>query len=273
MAALMTSGALERGAGGRLRCVLLAALLAVLVVVAGAPRADAKLRLTAASGALAPGGAFGRVPVRLDIRGDGSPHDILVRSPGSLVAVGPGLQAQSAISARTAVACGGSWARQHLSSSPLAFTAVLHLEPGQSTWVQAVIDRWAPWPGDPAEASWQVEEGAQTTVVRDPAPFSLPRGVHLVLRGPAGPVAPGALVRVTGIADPLSPGAQVSVDVHPPGGRAVHAYTARVGARHRFAVAFRPRARGRYELVARYRPHTAGLADDASVCGSVFDVG
>jgi hypothetical protein len=38
-------------------------------------------------------------------------------------------------------------------------------------------------------------------------------------------------------------------------------------------VAFRPRVRGRYELVARYRRHTAEFADDASVCGSVFDVG
>jgi hypothetical protein len=75
----------------------------------------------------------------------------------------------------------------HLSSPPLAFTAVLHLEPGQSTWLQAVIDRWAPWPG--------------------------------------------------------------------------------------FAVAFRPRVRGRYELVARHRRHTTQFADDASVCGSVFDVG
>jgi hypothetical protein len=50
-------------------------------------------------------------------------------------------------------------------------------------------------------------------------------------------------------------------------------YTARVGAGHRFAVAFRPRVRGRYELVARHRRHTAEFADDASVCGSVFDVG
>jgi hypothetical protein len=213
------------------------------------------------------------VPVRLDIRGDGRPHDIVVRSPGSLVAFGPGLQGRSAISARTDVACGGSWTRPHVSSPPLAFAAVLHLEPGQSTWLQAVIDRWAPWPGDPAEASWQVEEGAQTTLVRDPAPFSLPVGVHLVLRVPAAPVAAGALVRVAGSADPLPRGERVSVEVHPPGGRALRVYTARVGAGHRFAVAFRPRVRGRYELVARYRRHTAGFADDASVCGSAFDVG
>jgi hypothetical protein len=269
----MISGALERGAGGRLRRVMLAALAAVLVAAAAAPPADAKLRLTAGSGPPATGGHFGRVPVRLDIRGDGSPHDIVVRSPGSLLGVGPGLQAQSAISARTAALCSGSWSRPHLGSPPLAFTAVLHLEPGQSTWLQAVIDRWAPWPGDPAEASWQVEEGAQTTVVRDPAPSSLPLGVHLVLRGPAGPVAAGDLVRVSGTADPLPRGERVSVDVRPPGGRAVHAYMTRVGARHEFAVAFRPRARGRYELVARYRRHTAEFADDASVCGSVFDVG
>jgi hypothetical protein len=70
------------------------------------------------------------VPVRLDIRGDGRPHDIVVRSPGSLVAFGPGLQGRSAISARTDVACGGSWTRPHVSSPPLGFTAVLHLEPG-----------------------------------------------------------------------------------------------------------------------------------------------
>jgi hypothetical protein len=269
----MISWTTERSAGGRLRRVVLAALLAGLAAAAAAPGADAKLRLTAGSGAPATGGPFGRVPVRLDIRGDGRPHDIVVRSPGSLVAFGPGLQGQSAISARTGVACGGSWAQPHLSSPPVAFSAVLHVEPGQSTWLQAVIDRWAPWPGDPAEASWRVEEGAQTTVVRDPAPFSLPLGVHLVLRRPAGPLAAGDLVRVSGIADPLPRGERVSVEVHPPAGRPVHAYTARVGALHHFAVAFRPRVRGRYELVARYRRHTAEFADDASVCGSVFDVG
>jgi hypothetical protein len=273
MAALMNLGALDRGAGGRPRRVVLAALLAALVAATGAPGADAKLRLTARSAPPETGGPFGRVPVRLDIRGDSSPHDLLVRSPGSLVAVGPGLQAQSAIGGRTTVACRGSWARPHLTSSPLAFTAIVHLEPGQSTWLQAVIDRWAPWPSDPAEAGWTVEDGAQTTVVPDPAPFSLPRGVHLVVRGPGGPVAAGDLVRVSGTADPLPRGELVSVDVHPPGGRALHTYTARVGARHRFTVAFRPRARGRYELVARYRRHTAEFADDASVCGSVFDVG
>jgi hypothetical protein len=273
MAALMTLGTLDRGAGGRSRRVVLAALLAVLVAAAAAPGADAKLRLTARSATPETGGAFGRVPVRLDIRGDSRPHDLVVRSPGTLGAVGPGLQAQSAIAGRTAVTCGGKWARPHLSSSPLAFAAVLHLEAGQSTWLQAVIDRWAPWPGDPADAGWTVEDGAQTTVVRDPAPFSLPRGVHLVLRGPGGPVAAGDLVRVSGTAAPLPRGELVSLDVHPPGGRALHTYTARVGARHSFAMAFRPRARGRYEVVARYRRHTAEFADDASVCGSTFDVG
>jgi hypothetical protein len=273
MAALMILGALECGAGGRLRRVVLAALAGALVAAAAATPADAKLRLSAHSATPETGGLFGRVPVRLDIRADGSPHDVLVRSPGSLMAVGPGLQAQSAIGGRTAVACHGSWARPHLSSSPLAFTAVLHLEPGQSTWLQAVVDRWAPWPGDPAKAAWTVRDGAQTIVVRDPAPFSLPRGVHLVLRGPTGPVAAGDLVRVSGTADPLPRGALVSVDVHPPGGRALRVYTARVGARHRFAVAFRARARGRYELVARYRRHTSEFADDTSVCGNVFDVG
>jgi hypothetical protein len=130
MAELMTSGTLERGAGGRLRRAVLVALLVVLVAAAAAPRAHARLRLTAGSGTPATGGPLGRVPVRLDIRGDGRPHDIVVRSPGSLVAFGPGLQGRSAISARTDVACGGSWTRPHVSSPPLGFTAVLHLEPG-----------------------------------------------------------------------------------------------------------------------------------------------
>src|SRR5258708_32046104 len=135
MAQPMISGTLERAAGGRRRRAVLGALLAALAVAAAAPGADARLRLTAGSGTQATGGPLGRVPVRLDIRGDGRPHDIVVRSPGSLVAFGPGLQGQSAISARTGVACGGSWARPHLSSPPLAFTPVVHLEPGQTTWL------------------------------------------------------------------------------------------------------------------------------------------
>ncbi len=103
----MISGTLERSAGGRLRRVMLAALLALLVAAAAAPRADAKLRLTAGSGAPATGGPLGRVPVRLDIRGDGRPHDIVVRSPGSPCrgsrrsAPGPGSPAAARGRART----------------------------------------------------------------------------------------------------------------------------------------------------------------------------
>jgi len=201
------------------------------------------------------------VRISVDARGLNAAGDAEISPP---TAVGGGL-----------LRCAGRHSAMHLSPEEgFRSDVTMRLRARETVVVEAVVRAQDPlWPDDDLSATWTIApESGRPYAVRSAGPsYRGPRGVPVTLRVDA--LGRGRTIIAGRVLGPRS--GRVHLLAFAPG-RVRPVRIARVGIDPRdgsFAYrGWRPRARGRWWVFARYRSVTRAFADDVSECGFGLDV-